>query len=151
MSSSIAHLVEPDIRDIDIRPNGTPVVITTDSSAYAYDARLQSWVPICAKIHLQHDTGSSSSRGVSGPLADIERQCRSSMTNTANGKAAEPEWWDETHQMGLLDMRIRASDLLGSKDEYKYWLLQYASFVGEQEFTGRAEELLKELVGPLYR
>jgi protein HIRA/HIR1 len=148
---SIAHLVEPDILDIDVRTNGTPIVITTDSSAYAYDTRLQSWVPICDKEHLGHDTPSAGR--VNGPLADIEQKCRSSMRNVANGNAknAEPEWWDETQQMGILDMRIRASVLLGSKDEYRYSLLQYATFLGEQEFTGRAEELLKDLIGPVYR
>jgi protein HIRA/HIR1 len=86
-----------------------------------------------------------------GPLADIEQQCRSSLSNVQNGKAAEPEWWDETQRMGIMGMRIRASELLGSKDEYRYWLLQYATFLGEQEFVGRAEELLKDLIGPMYR
>ena len=145
---SISHLVEPDILDIDIRPNGTPIVITSDSSAYAYDTRLQSWVPVCDKSHLSHDTATSR---VNGPLADIEQKCRSSLRSLANGKNAEPEWYDETQQMGILDMRIRASVLLGSKDEYRHWLLQYATFLGEQEFTGRAEELLKDLIGPIYR
>jgi protein HIRA/HIR1 len=86
-----------------------------------------------------------------GPLADIEQQCRSSLSNVQNGKAAEPEWWDETQKMGIMGMRIRASGLLGSKDEYRFWLLQYATFLGEQEFVGRAEELLKDLIGPMYR
>ena len=148
-SGSIAHLVEPDILDIDVRSNGTPIVITTDSSAFAYDTRLQSWVPVCDKSRLSHDTAPRG--GFNGPLADIEQKCRSSMRNVVNGKNAEPEWWDETQQMGILDMRIRASVLLGSKEEYRHWLLQYATFLGEQEFTGRAEELLKELIGPVYR
>jgi protein HIRA/HIR1 len=146
--SSIAHLVEPDIDSVDVRLNGTAVVITTGSMAYAHDSRLQSWVPICDKTYLSHE--SSTARGMNGPLADIEQQCRLRLANTQNGKAAEPEWWDETQQMGIMSMRIRASELLGSKDEYKYWLLQHATFLGEQEFVGRAEELLKDLIGPLY-
>ena len=148
-SGSIAHLVEPDIEHIDISPFGTPVVITTDSSAYAYDIRLQSWVPICDKSHLSHHTATRG--GIIGPLSDFEQKCRSSLKNVMNGKNAKPEWWDETQQMGLLDMRLRASVLLGSKEEYRHWLLQYATFLGEQEFTATAEELLKELIGPVYR
>jgi hypothetical protein len=46
---------------------------------------------------------------------------------------------------------MKASILLGSADEYKHWLVQYATYLAEQEFVGRAEEFLKELIGPIYR
>jgi hypothetical protein len=45
---------------------------------------------------------------------------------------------------------MKASILLGSADEYKHWLVRYATYLAEQEFVGRAEELLKDLIGPVY-
>lgn len=148
-ASTAAHVIEPDLHSIDLSDNGSPIVLSTASDAYAFDPDLQSWVPICESRLLEHDIPSG--REVQGTLSRIEQDCRSSLRPMANGNDEEPEWFKETQQMAIMEMRMRASVLLGSRDEYRYWLSQYASFLGRNEFIGRAEELLKELVGPLYQ
>lgn len=148
-AASIAHLAEPDLATIDICENGTPVLLSTGSDAFAYDADLQSWVPICESRLLEHDVPKG--RETEGTLSRIEQDCRATMKTTANGHDADPEWWQETQQMTIMEMRMKGSILLGSLDEYRYWLSQYATFVARQEFIGRAEELLQDLIGPLYQ
>lgn len=86
-----------------------------------------------------------------GALWRIEEDCRSTLKAVVNGDDSDPEWYSETQQMTIMEMRMRAAVLLGSRDEYRYWLSQYASFLARQDFVGRAEELLKDLIGPLYQ
>lgn len=148
-ASGVAHLAEPDLDSIDVCENGTPLIVSSTSDAYAFDSDLQSWVPVCEARLLEHDVPTG--REVAGPLSRLEEQCRLRMKPMVNGTEHEPDWWKETQQMTIMEMRIRASRLLGSRDEYRYWLSQYATFVARQDFVGRAEELLKELIGPLYQ
>ena len=147
--SSVAHLAEPDLASIDISDTGTPVLVSTGSDAFAYDSDLQSWTPICESRLLEHDTPTG--REPQGALSRAELECVQSMKPTANGTESDVEWWSETQQIALLEMRIKAAVLLGSRDEYRYWLSQYAIFLARQSFIGRADELLKDLVGPLYQ
>ncbi len=60
------------------------------------------------------------------------------------------KWWDEAMTMGHYEERLRASLLLDSAVEYKTTLLLYAKYLGEGDWRGRAEELVKELMGPIY-
>lgn len=148
--SSVGHLAEPDLASIDLCENGTPVVISTGSDAFAYDSDMQSWVPICETRLLEYDIATG--REPQGPLCRVELECTNTNKPTANGTdTTDLEWWSETQQITLLEMRISASVLLGSRDEYRYWLSQYAVFLARQSFVGRADELLKDLIGPLYQ
>lgn len=45
---------------------------------------------------------------------------------------------------------MHAAKTLESKDEYKTALVAYARRLSEEGFRGKAEELVKELVGPVY-
>lgn len=148
-TSSVSHLAGPDLASIDLCENGTPVLISTGSDAFAHDSDLQSWVPVCEARLLEHDTPTG--REPQGILSRVELQCVDTMKPTPNGTDTDLEWWSETQQIALLEMRIKAAILLGSRDEYRYWLSQYAVFLARQSFIGRADELLKELVGPLYQ
>lgn len=148
-TTSVTHLADPDLASIDICDNGTPILVSTRPDAFAYDSDLQSWVPICEARLLEHDKPTG--RGPQGVLSRVELQCVDSMKPTPNGTDTDLEWWSETQQIALLEMRIKAATLLGSRDEYRYWLSQYAVFLARQSFIGRADELLKELIGPLYQ
>lgn len=63
----------------------------------------------------------------------------------------KPEWWDVAMTLQHLDMRMRACELLESKEEYKMAMKAYAQIIGQEGFRGRAEELAKDLMGPLYQ
>lgn len=147
--TSIAHLVGPGLNSIGICENGAPVVFAASGDAFTYDPRLESWVPVCEGRLLEHDT--TLSRREVEIVQQIEQQCRSMIQPLANGTDSDPDWWQETQQMTLMQIRMRAAVLLGSPDEYRHWLAQYATFLARQDFTGRAEELVKDLIGPLYQ
>ena len=54
-------------------------------------------------------------------------------------------------ELGHLESKVKAAEVLESKDEYKFWLSRYASVLGKEGFRARAEELIKELLGPMYQ
>ena len=49
-----------------------------------------------------------------------------------------------------LEVRMKAAIRLDSPGEYKQFLTAYAKRLAEEGFRGKAEELVKELLGPIY-
>ena len=170
--TSLSHLLESsfsqpnttslDIVKLDVTANGVPIFITSEPSAHAWDIARGGWVIISSPWWLEYSPLSErrSRGGPSGPLAEIESEVErlwagrpSASTGGGGGGAGgdRPQWWDETMEMGHLDNRMRASELLQSKDEYKYWVGKYASVLSRGGFRERAEELIKEFLGPIYQ
>lgn len=52
--------------------------------------------------------------------------------------------------LGHLETKLHASKLLSSPAEYKQALLIYAKRLADEGFRAKAEELIKELFGPVY-
>jgi protein HIRA/HIR1 len=52
--------------------------------------------------------------------------------------------------IGHLESRLGAAQLLDSPAEYKQALLLYAKRLADEGFRSKAEELIKELSGPMY-
>ena len=160
-STSFGHILDapstsatlPNIIDLiraDLRPNGVPLIITTEPSAYVYDPSRSEWTCICSTWYLE---GNDTRRGRSepaGPLAEIEAEILDVLAGRSVTEAEKPEWWSEAMELGHLEGRMRAAELLDSKDEYKHWLVRYASLLGKEGFRGRAEELVRELMGPVF-
>ena len=59
-------------------------------------------------------------------------------------------WWNVALTLGHLETRLHAAKLLDSPSEFKTNLILYAKRIAEEGFRAKAEELLKELCGPLY-
>lgn len=49
-----------------------------------------------------------------------------------------------------LELRMTGSILLGSKEEWQHALRAYTKKIGEEGLKGMGEELIKELIGPIY-
>lgn len=62
-------------------------------------------------------------------------------------RGEKPEWFDESSTLGHLEMMIKGSEVLGSAEEYQFWVIEYARYLGKEDFDGRLEELLKDLLG----
>ena len=143
----------PSVHRIDVRPNGAPVIITTTPAAYAYKSSNSTWTELTSVWWQNSPTSeigrSNRSHGPSGPLGDIEAEVLS-LSKASTFPGQNPEWWSEALELGHLETRIRAAELLESKDEYKFWILKYASALGREGFRERADELVKELAGPIY-
>lgn len=72
-----------------------------------------------------------------------------------DGPAAEPNGTPETYRIALslghLETRIKAAQSLDSPHEYRVFLLAYAKKLADEGLRSKAEELIRELLGPIYQ
>jgi len=140
-----------------IRPNGAPLILLSSGAAYSFDPALSTWLRISEARWSEgsdawegkHRTNKvSSSRGVistlESALSDLNMDCDS----TTN--ATKYRWWNAALTLGHLETKLHAAKVLDSPTEYRTALLFYAKRIAEEGFKGKAEELLKDLCGPLY-
>lgn len=132
--------------------NGCPVVITSEPAGWAYDTGVGAWTQVASPWWAGSPLNESRTRGArsSSPswiLAEIEAKLPTEPPQIRN----KPKWWDEALSLGHYETRLKATRLLGSKEEYLHWLKQYAKYLGDENFRERAEELIADLVGPVYQ
>lgn len=166
------------LNELSVRSNGTVVITTTQPAAYLYDRAKSAFIPLVTPFQLAGSpllttAPRASSRNASSapsaslhtatsstsPVSEIEslvlEQYRRQMPNGTGTNAADtpekPAWWDVAMTLQHIEMRVRAAELLASKEEYKGYLKEYAKKVGQEGFRARAEEIVRELVGPLYQ
>ncbi|WWD19490.1 hypothetical protein CI109_103951 [Kwoniella shandongensis] len=156
-ATSLSHLLDPPpsssstsaalvIKQCTVRPNGVPIIQTSEPAAYAYDPTLYEWTNISSAWWAESSPLTNDARG--GPLAEIE----SAVASVSKGKKrSTEEWWNETVTMGHYETKLSACLLIESVEEYQHWLVQYVQYLGNEDFLARAEELVKDLVGPIYQ
>lgn len=144
-----------------IRPNGTPLIQLSTGSAYVYDANMSVWTEVCSSWwarnsplwpRAQSRNNSDNSQLFVAGMESALNVAQSDVTDAAADAASKerPEYWNEAISLGHLETRIYACALLDSPPEYKLYLLAYASKLAEEGYKGKAEELVKELHGPVY-
>ncbi|TFY54282.1 hypothetical protein EVJ58_g8960 [Rhodofomes roseus] len=109
-----------------VRPNGAPVMQLSTGVAYTWDAALSAWTKLSESC-ISERVGDSAG-------ADKQR----------------PSWWHTALTLGHLETKLHAAKALESPQEYKQTLLVYAKRIADEGFRGKAEELVKELFGPVY-
>ena len=137
------------VEKLHIRPNGTPTVISSEPAAYLYDISRLEWTCVSSPWYLAGSPLRSWTN--TGPLAEIELEVSEAWKGRPVEEAEKPEWWDTAMEMGHLETKMRAAELLDSKEEYRTWLIRYAGVLGKEGFRARAEELIKEFIGPVYQ
>ncbi|KAM6492560.1 histone transcription regulator 1 [Amanita muscaria] len=139
-----------------IRPNGMPVINTSNGMAYSYDAALSTWVKISERWWDSSDawqgrqraTYSATNRGI---MSVIEGNVNGTPPpDDVSSDRRRPEWWNIALTLGHLETKLHATKLLDSPQEYKQALLVYARKIADEGFRGKGEELIKELFGPMY-
>ena len=151
-----------------IRSNGAPIVQLDNGVALSYDASLLTWVKLSTGWWAIGSTAwksrqrasssayshpSSSDNPSRGVIAGIEARI-ADYVNTSGvykGEAGKirPAWWVPAMTLGHLEARMHASKILESASEYKQAMLLYAKAIADEGFRGKAEEVLKELYGPI--
>jgi protein HIRA/HIR1 len=66
------------------------------------------------------------------------------------GTTQRPTWWTSALTLGHLESKLHAARVLDSSVEYKQILLVYAKKIADEGFRNKAEELIKDLFGPIY-
>ncbi|KAJ4468863.1 histone transcription regulator 1 [Lentinula aciculospora] len=138
-----------------VRPNGTPIVNCSNGTVYSYDATLFTWVKISDRWWSEgSDVWQGRPRSQSqiahrGIIALVEGSL-SGPPSEGSVKTPRPEWWNSALTLGHLETRLHAARLLDSSVDYKQHLTLYAKKIADEGFRGKAEELIKELCGPIY-
>ena len=142
-----------------VRHNGAPIILLSCGVAFTYDAALQVWTKASearwaegsdAWEGRQRATVNRGPSGARGIIALLEANISEMDLNNGEQRGNASPWWNAALTLGHLETRLHAARLLDSPSEYKSNLLQYAKKLSEEGFRGKAEELLKELCGPLY-
>jgi protein HIRA/HIR1 len=153
LSSSPNHTITA----VSVRPNGAPVINTSNCVAYSYDASLSTWVKISERWWAE---GSDAWQGRQRATnATSNRGAMSMIEGSVNGTPPpdeipadrkRPDWWSAALTLGHLETKLHATRLLDSPQEYKQVLLLYARRIADEGFRAKGEELIKELFGPVY-
>jgi protein HIRA/HIR1 len=153
---SVSPLLSPNtvITGVSVRPNGVPVVQLSSGTAFTYDAALCTFVQLADKWYIGgsdawqgRQRGGAANKGVLGAL---ELAISEGVPAGEGADTPRPQWWAAALTLGHLDGKMHAARLLESPVEYKQALLVYAQRLAGEGFRGKAEELVKELFGPLY-
>ena len=145
------------ILSVSVRPNGTPVIQLSDGLAHSYDAALCAWTKLTEPWWAEGSDAwqgrqrSNAMQTVRPPLTALEGAI-AERTNLEDGRAEKvrPTWWSAAMTLGHLESKLHAARALDSPQEYKQALLLYAKRIADEGFRGKAEELVKELFGPVY-
>ena len=139
-----------------IRPNGAPIIQCSNGIAHSYEASLMSWIKLSERWWAEGSDAwqgrqrtASSSAASRGIVSFIE----SAIPTTGSDFGADkqrPSWWSSAMTLGHLETKLHAARVLDSPQEYKQALLVYAKKIADEGFRGKAEELIKELYGPVY-
>ncbi|PPQ69736.1 hypothetical protein CVT25_010445 [Psilocybe cyanescens] len=138
-----------------VRENGTPIANCSNGVAYSYDPALLSWVKLADKWYAdgsdfwQGRQRSNSTMANRGIMTAIE----GSISSPPDESAAEiprPSWWSSALTLAHLETKLHSTRLLDSPQEYKQALLVYAKKMADEGFRSKAEELIRELFGPVY-
>lgn len=168
-STIIQPLISPknlSLQSATVRPNGAPVLLVSDGVAYSYDAAMSVWVKV-DEARWAHGSDAwdgkqrsapnraSSAKGIfsSIELAIVDMDLRNQPSPIGfhpDSATQLPQWWNEALTLGHLETKILGSKLLDSPQEFKMHLQQYATKLAAEGFRAKAEELLRELCGPLY-
>lgn len=141
-----------------VRPNGAPILQLSTGVAHSYEPGLCAWVKLSeswwaegsdAWQGRQRSNNQTATRGIVTVLESGISE-RMSPVNDGSAEKPRPTWWGTALTLGHLETKLHAAKVLESPQEYKQALLVYAKKIADEGFRAKAEELVKELFGPVY-
>ena len=73
-----------------------------------------------------------------------------SLEGEEQAKLGNADDWKNAMSLGHLESRLFGAIVTDSLPEYKSNLSLYAKLLAEEAFRGKAEELVRDLLGPVY-
>ena len=135
------------------RPNGSPILSTTSGVTYSYDNGLGTYVKLSEPWWAEGSDAWSSRPRNSNTQQFVVASIESAISERLPpppGTAQRPQWWTSALTLGHLESKLHAARVLDCSAEYKQTLLVYAKRIADEGFRNKAEELIKELFGPIY-
>lgn len=99
----------------------------------------------------QRSAAAGSNSNGAGVVAAVEARVAECLSDTTDGPTSQQQpWWGTALSLGHLEARMHSARVLGSASEYRQALLLYAKALADEGFRGKAEEILRELYGPVF-
>ncbi|KAI9513373.1 histone transcription regulator 1 [Russula earlei] len=161
-STSVRSLLSPNgsargttinIASLAARPNGSPIIRAASGVTYSYDKNLCSFIKLSEPWWAEGSDAWSSRPRNSGAQQGVVASIESAISerNTPSPATTQrPPWWTSALTLGHLESKLHAARVLDSSMEYKQTLLVYSKKIADEGFRNKAEELIKDLFGPIY-
>lgn len=177
-NTSIAPLLGADeaIKTVQLRSNGVPVLVLSNGTAHAYDYKnLKTWILVSTIKYAKSDAwdkrgrhrhSSSSAQSTqsqhhyqqlqTNPITQIEiilneMVVDEKLNQEMNLNNEEREEEESVITYSHFETRLHAAILLESPGEFRNSMLGYARRLSEDGFRGKAEEIIKEYMGPIFK
>ena len=157
--TDMGHLLEPgvEIHLASIRPNGAPLFQLTNGAAYVYNKDTQVFEEVCSlrfarfsSLWTRTRASTTAQRNIIAHLETTLNALRPDIAEAAQSVvAAKPRWFNDATELGHLEMRIQACATLHSPNEFKTFLMAYARKIAEEGYKNKAEQVIKDLHGPV--
>jgi protein HIRA/HIR1 len=122
-SSNVGTLSKVDLSD-----NGSPILAFSGGMTLGWSEGFQAWVRI-------HEAWWKEGSDVDAPPEQND---------------GKPKAFRTTLTLGHLETRIAASLMVGSGEQWRGTVVDYARRLVEERYVERAEELIRELAGPVF-
>lgn len=125
-----------------IYDNGVSLITFTSGTSIAWDQSLGAWVRLAEHWWHQQPPPSRRSSRPSDPSQ--------SPTSGSRRSAVEESPLGTALALGSLETRLHAARILGNPSEYRTALMVYAAKLADDGLADRADELVRELCGPVF-
>ncbi|KAJ7636980.1 histone transcription regulator 1 [Roridomyces roridus] len=139
-----------------VQPSGAAIITCSSGVVYSYDPALLSFVKLTERWWSEgSDVWQARQRSLTNPTANrgVLSITEGSIAGRGTPDGADkkrPKLWNLAMTLGHLETRMHSARLLDSPTEYKQALSQYTKKIADEGFKGKAEELIRELMGPVY-
>ena len=127
-----------------IYDNGASLITFASGTSIAWDQSLNAWVRL-AELWWHQQPPSSQSHRSSRPSDPSV-----SPTSSSRRAAADETPLGAALALGSLETRLHAARILGSPADYRAALMVYAGKLADDSLAERADELVRELCGPVF-
>lgn len=117
---------------VDLSDTGAPILAFTSGSTLSYSSSMAVWVKISESWWKQGSDLEGPYPPQHGNVAETTSLFRTALT------------------LGHLETEIHAAKLFGNSDQWRKVTVMYARRIAAERFIDKAEELIRELVGPLF-
>ncbi|KAF6744880.1 transcription corepressor [Ephemerocybe angulata] len=140
-----------------VSPNGTPLIHFSNDVIYSYDPNLLSFIKVTERWWAENSDAWHGRARAPASVKGIMTQTEYGLSANAPGAPLEPlidvprpQWWSPAITLGHLESKLHAIKLMESTAEYRQVVLLYSKKIADEGFRSKAEELVKELFGPVY-
>lgn len=174
LASSNLLAPNPSITTSAVLPNGAPLIALSSGSTHTYDPDLCAWIKLSQPFWAKSDVwegrrgkAGSAARGVvrgiesaindilvegsqDPTVAGVDKPSTSAPEGLTAEKLGDEVLFRTAVSLGHLEAKMVAAIALDSAVEYRAFLAVYAKRLADEGIRNKAEELVRDLMGPVY-